>query len=127
MRTLLGIGLVLACGVAAAQDKKDEKIDAKKLLGKWEGTIGKGGKMAVEYKDGGKVSAKVSFGEGKELDVEGTYKLDGNKLTQTMEIGGKEQVRTSTITKLTDTEMEAENEKGVKTTFKRVKAEKKKD
>ena len=43
MRTLIGIGAVLAlvCGIARAQDKKDDKkddkkIDGAKILGKWE-------------------------------------------------------------------------------------------
>ena len=87
MRMLLGVGLVLglACGVTLAQDKKDEKIDAKKLVGKWEREPGKEkdkgfGKIVVEYTADGKITATI--GDKGDFKIEGTYKVDGNKITQ---------------------------------------------
>lgn len=132
MRTLLGFGLVLAlaCGVTAAQ--KDEKIDAKKLVGKWEREPAKEkekdkgfGKVVVEYTADGKVTA--TLGDKGDFKLEGTYKVDGNKITQTMKFNDKETSRTVTVLKLTDEAMETEDEKGAKNSFKRLKAEKKKD
>lgn len=127
MRTLLGISavLLLACGVTAA----DEKIDAKKLVGKWDQVFGKDAKGAykvvIEYTADGKVLGTITPAKGEEIKIEGTYKLDGNKLTQTTKFMDKESVKTSTITKLTDDELEGETDKGLKATFKRIKAEKK--
>jgi uncharacterized protein (TIGR03066 family) len=129
MRTLLGLVLVLACGLAAAQDKKDEKkdeaIDAKKLVGLWESTgggVGKsGGKTTVEYKADGKMTRRRTGGKSAEFEIEGTYKLDGKTLTQTTTFGETERTTKSTVLKLTGTELETESEKGTKTTYKRVK------
>ncbi|MBA4067383.1 MAG: hypothetical protein C0501_27470 [Isosphaera sp.] len=128
MRTLLGVGLALACGLAAAQDKKDdkkdEKIDPAKLVGRWESTgggAGKGvGKTAVEYKSDGKMTLRRTGGKGGDFEVEGTYKLDGNTLTQTTTFNDMERTTKSTILKLTATELETESEKGTKTAYKRV-------
>ncbi len=127
MRTLLGVSavLLLACGVTAA----DEKIDAKKLVGKWEQVFAKDAKVTykvvIEYTADGKVTGTVTPPKGEEIKIEGTYKLDGNKLTQTTKIMDSESSRTSTVTKLTDDELEGETDKGVKTSFMRLKAEKK--
>ena len=118
MRTLFGVGMVLALvgGVAAA----DDKIDAKKLLGKWEHkemmfvvTFAKDGKVAIE---------------GGDLKIDGTYKLDGNKLTMKIKFGDEEKEMKRTITKLSDTELtstddDKKDDKG--DTLVRVKDEKK--
>ncbi|HVL14738.1 MAG TPA: TIGR03066 family protein [Gemmata sp.] len=118
MRTLFGVGMVLALvgGVAAA----DDKIDAKKLLGKWEHkemmfvvTFAKDGKVAIE---------------GGDLKIDGTYKLDGSKLTMKIKFGDEEKEMKRTITKLSDTELtstddDKKDDKG--DTLVRVKDEKK--
>ncbi len=122
MRTLLGMGFVLAlaCGAAAA----DEKIDAKKLVGKWERVVNKDAKVkakfVVEYTADGKIIATI--GENK---IEGTYKVDGNKMILTMNVKGKEAPRTVTVKKLTDEVMENESDKGEKASYKKLKDEKK--
>ncbi len=125
MRTLLGMSLMalVSGGLLAA----DEKIDAKKLIGKWEQEADKDKKrpkVVVEFAAEGKMAGTVVIGEGKEFNFEGTYKLDGNKLTQMIKLNDKDNVRTVTITKLTDDVMEGENEKGDKNIFKRVKPKK---
>jgi len=119
MRTLLGMAVVLAlaCGTVAA----DDKIDPKKLVGKWEQVKPEKPKIVVEYTADGKLKGAITI-EDKEITVEGTYKLDGNKLTMTSKImGEKEQTRTVTITKLTDEELEGETDTGMKSSFKRIK------
>jgi len=108
--------LALVGGVAAA----DDKIDAKKLLGKWEHkemmfvvTFAKDGKVAIE---------------GGDLKIDGTYKLDGSKLTMKIKFGDEEKEMKRTITKLSDTELtstddDKKDDKG--DTLVRVKDEKK--
>ena len=124
MRTLLGLAMVVglaAAGGAGADDK--DKIDAKKLIGKWEPKEEKkGSKMVIEYTKDGKV-VLTADAEGKEFKVEGTYKLTGNKLELALKIGEMEVKDTVTITKLTDDEMEGESGKGgKKESFKKLKA-----
>lgn len=126
MRVILGgmltLGLVFVAGLSA--DEKAEKIDGKKLLGKWEpAEVAKGAKVVVEFMKEGKVRVDVEFG-GKKDKVEGQYKLDGNKLTVTIAKGGKEDKDTSTITKLTDDELVMKDEKGKSETLKRYKDKK---
>lgn len=121
MRTLLGLGLVmgLACGVAVAAD---EKIDAAKLVGKWEPKDEKGAKFVVEFAKEGKLTFTIKAGD-KEIKADGTYKLDGNKLALTMKFEGKEEKMTRTISKLTDTELVSKDDKdGKEDTLVRIKS-----
>ena len=57
--------------------------------------------------------------EGKESTAEGSYAVEGNKLTVTLKQGEKEVKHAITIKKLTDTEFVSENEKGKTAQFKR--------
>src|SRR5688572_20814871 len=108
MRALLGCGLAVVLAVVAgatADAQDDKKIDAKKLVGKWEPKEGKkDAKVTIEFTKDGKMNVAAEGG-GKEFKIEGTYKLDGNKLAMTMKFGDQEMKETVTITKLTDTEM----------------------
>ena len=119
MRTLFGVGmlLVLVGGVTAA----DDKIDAKKLLGKWEH---KEKKFVIDFLKDGKVTVRGDK-DGKEVTSEGTYKLDGNKLMLSMKIGDDEKKMTRTVTKLTDTELTSkDDDAGKEDTLTRVKPKK---
>jgi uncharacterized protein (TIGR03066 family) len=114
VRTLLGCALVASLftvsGFAA-----DEKIDVKKLVGKWEPTDAKK-KLVIEFAADGKLTATS------EATLTGTWKLEGNKLTLMFKAGENEIKDTITITKLTDDELVAEDEKKEKKqTMKRVK------
>jgi len=123
MRTLIGLGLVfvLSGAVAAA----DEKIDAKKLIGKWEPKDAKKGPaMVMEFTKDGKLTATADLG-GKEFKIDGTYKVDGNKLMMKMKFMDKEIEETVTVTKLTDDEMEGTGKDGKSEAFKKVKEVKK--
>jgi uncharacterized protein (TIGR03066 family) len=122
MRTLLGctLGLVICFGVSA----KDEKIDAKKLVGKWEPKEQvKDKAFTIEFTKDGKVTITAASG-GKDTKVEGTYKVDGNKVTTTMKFGDKERTETHTVSKLTDTELVSKDEKGKEETLVRIKDKK---
>lgn len=121
MRAILGctVVLVLATAVTATQDKKDQKTDAKKLIGKWE-TGDKKSLVVIEFAAEGKLT--LTAGEsGKEIKVEGTYKLDGDKLEVSLKFMGEEQKEKLTIKKLTDTELVTEDSKGKTETLKRKK------
>ncbi len=113
--------LVVVPGLSA-DDKKDETIDAAKLVGKWEPSAKAGlkFKVVIEYTKDGKFTL-VNDASGKEEKREGTYKVDGNKVIVTMSQEGKENPITRTITKLTDTEFVTTDEKGLERTFVRIK------
>jgi len=115
MRLFLGGALAIFMTVGASADDKPEKIDAKTLIGKWEPKAAKR-KLVIEFtKDG-----KIAFSPQGESAVAGTYKVDGNKVTMTIK-AEKEQTRTYSISKLTDTEMILKNDKDKEETFSRIK------
>ncbi|MBP3955258.1 TIGR03066 family protein [Gemmata sp. G18] len=121
MRTLLGLGIVLAvvCGANAADEKK---LDEKKLVGKWEPVKPKKGEaMVMEFTKDGKLTVTGDMG-GKEVKIEGTYKLDGDKLTFALKFMDLDIKETVTLTKLTDDEMEGKDKDGKVESFKKVKA-----
>ena len=106
MRVLLGCAVVLvACFGVSAEEKKDERIDAKKLVGKWSPKEQKKGESVVlEFTKDGRATATATEG-GKESKLDGTFKVDGNKVVVTAKAGDRERTHTLTVSKLTDTEM----------------------
>jgi uncharacterized protein (TIGR03066 family) len=119
MRTILSCTLLLVAYTGlSADDKKGEKFDAAKLVGKWEPKEKGVQPLRVEFTKDGKVTFDPLAKGG--LVLEGTYKLDGDKLTITMTFDPK-QVLTNTLTKLTDTELSIADEKGKEKTLLRVK------
>lgn len=105
------VAAAVLIGAAAAQDKKDakkddKKVDAAKLLGKWEltrSTLDMPPKTAVvEFGNDNKVTIAVTA-NGKEDKYSGTYKVNGDKLTVKLSIPGEtDQEDTDTIQTLTD-------------------------
>jgi uncharacterized protein (TIGR03066 family) len=133
MRTLIGIGavLALACGLATAQDKKDDKkddkkIDAAKILGKWEPKDPKKGEeFVMEFAKDGKLSVTGTL-DGKPQTFGGTYKIDGDKLSFELKVKGadgkvEDLKETITLLKLADDEMEGKDKEGKVEVLKRVK------
>jgi uncharacterized protein (TIGR03066 family) len=115
MRALLGAMVVLAfAGSLIAQDK--DKVDPKKLIGKWEP---KEGRVVIEFEDKGKITIVDTEGKGQKFN--GTYKLDGNRLEIAITILEKEQKETLTVKKLTDEELITTDSKGKDETLKRKK------
>ena len=119
-KVIASVAFLVLVGSACAEDTK---IDAKKLIGKWEvkEPLVNSPVFVLEFADAGKLIVYAGVGEKKEK-VEGTYKLDGNKLEVTLAKGGKEKKDTLTVTKLTDDEMVTKDSKGKEETLKRVKA-----
>jgi uncharacterized protein (TIGR03066 family) len=119
MRAFIGAVAVLA--LVGASAGADEKIDAKKLIGKWEPAEAKGAKVVIEFADKGKLTVTIEAA-GETQKIEGTYKLDGDKLELAMTFMGEEKKETVTVTKLTDEEMVGKDSKGKEEKFKRLKA-----
>lgn len=107
--------VVVACLPVRGQDKKN----ADKILGTWEATKGEipAGATLAFNKDGKlKVMAEV---DGKAVNIEGTYKVDGDTLTTTTKHEGADRTETATIKTLTDKELVLENKKGKTFEFKK--------
>ena len=119
MRTMLAccVALVICFSVSA----DDEKLDAKKLIGKWEPKDKKEGHtVVIEFRKDGKATF-THTADGKEMKSEGTYKVAGNKITVTMKMDGEEKTHTHNVSKLTDTELVGTDEKGQEHKFVRIK------
>lgn len=125
MRTLIGVGLsslILVSAAFADGEKKDEKIDFKKLIGKWEPADNSGAvRMVIEFAEKNKVHVAITE-SGKTDTVSGTYTIKGNTIDISLSFGGQEQKDTLTVSKLTDDELIAEDSKKKTETLKRVKA-----
>jgi uncharacterized protein (TIGR03066 family) len=118
MRVLIGAVVILSfAGLTSAAGQDKDKIELKKLLGKWEP---KDAKIVIEFADKGKIVINYDEG-GKSEKIEGTYKLDGNKLDIAMSFLGKEQKETLTVKKLTDDELVTVDSKNKEETLKRKK------
>lgn len=100
---ILAVAFVIVGGIRA----DDKKVDPAKLLGKWELTKSESGNAPkgaiVEFKKDNKLTITVDL-NGKPLELTGTYKVDGDKLTVTIKApdGGKDDSDTDTIKSLTD-------------------------
>ncbi len=124
MRAVL-VGVAVAVLVAAvggtADGRQPEKIDAKLLVGKWQPKDeAKKDDFTIEFAKDGKVTV-LGLG-GKDFKAEGTYKLDGDKLTLKLKMGEKERSMTRTVHSLTKTEIVSSDEGGRKDTLVRVAA-----
>jgi uncharacterized protein (TIGR03066 family) len=113
---------VFALGLAAGA-VADEKDYPKLIVGKWEITksdlapVG----SVVEFTKDGKLMAVVKD-QGQELKLEGTYKVDKDKLNTKIKLPcGNTTDDTDTIKMLTDESMEIENSMKKVTAFKRKK------
>src|SRR5262249_53405832 len=101
MRTFLTCGLVLVLALPAAWAAD---IDSAKLVGRWV-PAQMPAKAAASFTNEFTKDGKYSMGETVKLT--GTYTVEGNKLTVTLggAAGVPPEVKTYTITKLTDTQL----------------------
>src|SRR5262245_21332833 len=95
--------VVVFVGFASAQDKK---VDAAKLVGKWEVTKSETAGLkgaVVEFTKDGKLTVAAEI-EGTKREFTGTYTVDGDKLTVKLKPkeGGEENSDTDTIKSVTD-------------------------
>jgi uncharacterized protein (TIGR03066 family) len=103
----------------------DEKIDPAKLVGKWEDkNAGNGDTSSMEFTKDGSVKVINKGAKGKDILLEGTYKVDGDKLTMKVHPGNKKKStdRVVTIEKLSDQEFVQTDDSKATKSFARVKA-----
>lgn len=128
MRAVTGLALaaVLAVEAGVLADEPAGKLDVVKLVGRWEPTdLPKGAKAMVEFAKDGRLFVHNEYA-GQAYRLEGTYKVDGNKLAVTMKReDGKNRQEFMTVAKLTEDELVMQ-EAGTKKpdTLKRVKVKK---
>ena len=105
---------VAAVFLVGAGARADEKDYPKLIVGKWTAHAGAfpPGSL-IEFTQDGKMIMSVKK-DGLEIKLEGTYKVDGKKVTYTMKRVDQEQTHTITIRKLSETEMSFEREDGKK-------------
>jgi uncharacterized protein (TIGR03066 family) len=119
MRMILSGALaVLVFNVAAADDKKVEKIDAAKLIGKWEPKSQKG--RPIEFKKDGKLTVTIP-GAGMDFKLDGTYAVEGNKIMIVLKTANADVKRTITVSKFTDTELTGTDDTGKEDTLVKLK------
>jgi uncharacterized protein (TIGR03066 family) len=129
LQLLLTAGLLVGlASVCRAEEKKadKDKTNKEKIVGTWvlekpdkpKGGLPPG--ATIEFTKDGKLKLSAKQ-DGKEISVEGTYSVDGDKLKTTGQgPDGKEQTDTDTITKLTDKELVIKDSKsGEELTFKK--------
>jgi uncharacterized protein (TIGR03066 family) len=89
----------------------EDKLDGKQLIGKWQADKAPDGmdKLVIEYMKEGKLAVEVE-GEGVKAKFDGTYALEGNKLTIKIIINGNEKPQKRKIIKLTDSALVIGNE-----------------
>ncbi|SRR5579871_1305381 len=123
LTSLLGIGMILTGSALAAPAPKSNQT---KILGVWEVIKSDDGtppKTTIEFTRDGKLKVKTKVGD-QTLTMDGTYKLEGDKLTVTLmtpDEKEKEVTDTVTITKLTDKELITKDQKGKVDQFKKKK------
>jgi uncharacterized protein (TIGR03066 family) len=93
-----------------------KKSNADLIVGKWELTKGEGAPPGteMEFTKDGKVKVSMKVGE-KGVSLEGTYKVEGDKLTVTM----MDKTDSDTIKTLNDTTLVMEDSKGKTAELKR--------
>jgi len=99
--------------------------NAKQIIGTWDlvkgDDIPKGAKGIAEFTKDGKLKFTLEF-MGTKIVAEGTYKVDGEKLTSTLKgPDGKEKTETDKIKTLNETTLIFEDDKGKSAEFKRKK------
>ncbi len=125
------VAVCVAAAPLVADDKKDAKIDAAKLVGKWKLTKSKSfppdATAVVEFTKTGELKLVMTV-QKMDVKLDGTYKVHGAKIDTVLKgPGGEEQKESMELVKLTDTALHTKDEKGEVDEFERVKEETKKD
>lgn len=122
MKKLLGSVVMMVAFVSFAS--AETKIDAAKIVGKWEvaksdGEAPKG--AVVEFTKDGKLAITMDL-NGKKVELGGTYKVDGDKLKVKVSFMGMESPEeTDTIKSLKDDEFVTIDKDKKETVFKKKK------
>jgi uncharacterized protein (TIGR03066 family) len=105
----------LLIGEGRRAESQKDATNAEKLIGTWK-LIKSGGKdvpvdISIEFGKDLKLVMMFKAGD-KEQKIDGTYKLDGDKITTTAKIGDKEMIEVHTIQTLNDTTLITKDKKG---------------
>lgn len=122
MRAVVGsVAVLVLTGLAAHTNAADEKVDVKKLIGRWEPVApGKDLALVLDIAENGKIAMYVTS-DGKTRKVEGTYTVKDDKIEVELTYNGNTRKDTLTVLKLTDTELVTRGKSGAEETMKRVK------
>jgi uncharacterized protein (TIGR03066 family) len=114
---------VAVVGFVSTLARADDKIDKTKLTATWKlvkadeeapkgatAEFTKDGKLIVQFEE-----------DGQQQKLEGSYTLEGNKITAIIKKGDNEEKDVLTITTLTDDKLVIENKNGKKHEFEKVK------
>lgn len=97
-----------------------DKDNAAKIIGVWE--VVKSEAMppgaTLKFTKDNKIEMSAKFGD-KALTIDGTYKVKEDKLEVTLNLGGKTRSDSATIKKLTATELQLQDEKGIIADYKK--------
>src|SRR5260370_342378 len=110
----LVLSLPISASEVATKEAQNKAADnAKQILGVWDlvkaDDIPKGATGSAEFTKDGKIKFNLEF-MGNKVAAEGTYKLDGDKLTTTLKgPDGKEKTETDKIKKLDATSLVLED------------------
>jgi uncharacterized protein (TIGR03066 family) len=136
MNLLRLIGMFVACfaffALAASAVADEKTVDEDKIVGTWEVTKSAGGlppQATVQFTKDGKLKISVTVQgltkDNKKVNqtvtIEGTYKVEGDKLSIAMKQGAKENKETMTIKTLTDEKLVTVDPKGKEDEFKKQK------
>jgi uncharacterized protein (TIGR03066 family) len=109
-------------GSESSSKEKEKKPDyAKLLVGKWVRTDGQyAGTVVVYDKNGTHTTTSVTKINGKPVVMSGTWKLDGERIVQTLGQGRNLTDTTVTVVALTETEFRFKNRAGQEAVYERV-------
>ncbi|HLW64408.1 MAG TPA: lipocalin family protein [Gemmataceae bacterium] len=118
----LAVAVILA-GLLSGLARADDKVDKTKLTAVWK--LVKSDEPApkdatAEFTKDGKLIVQFEM-DGQQQKLEGSYTLDGNKITAVLKKGENEEKDILTITTLTDNKLVIENKDGKKHEFEKVK------
>ncbi len=117
---VLGFALLgLVAGLSRADDKKESNKE--KIVGKWQlvkSETETPPEAMMEFTKDGKL--KISFKAGeKTITLDGTYEIDGDKISVKMKVGDEEKKDSGTIKTLTDKSLVIVDTKGKADEYKR--------
>src|SRR4051794_25762956 len=113
---VLGVLVIGFAGPVHAQDDNAKKIVGTLVLDKSGGAVPVG--SVVEFTKDGNLSAMVKI-ETMEIKIDGTYKIDKDKLSVKLKAGDMDIEEVATITKLTDEVLELKDKDGKVDSFKK--------
>src|SRR5262245_31750669 len=122
-KVTLALAVVVAAGVARGEDKKE--IDKNKVIGTWKVTKSEGAPpdAVIEFTKDGKLIVTFEI-NGEKKTLEGTYKLNGDKLETAIKIGDMKMTDTDTIKAISDDKMSLVDKDGKATELEKVKKKK---